>query len=334
MVLKKNLLFLLLFFITSCSIISNDEKINKINTEEKYIKLENKKILIGNIIEKKDKNLIIPSKKIDKKETIDMLKYQLSLEDDFLKNKNYLEIPKLTIKKIKLDLLTDRLNSLPIKLDNNKIENQQKSKNLKLQVKKEKLINRLIFLDYFIDDSITKYTDDKIHYNNLWYVPENLINLKWKYIIDTKKNSKVRKITLKKLKLLSEKYYIKFWVKLRIISAYRSYKYQKGIKDRGCPDLFCAKAWYSEHQSWLAIDFWEATDEKKYINNKKLKKYFDWMKINWPKYGFTNTYQKWKKTDWYAVEPWHWRYVWKDLSIYMYKNNLTFAEFFYSEIKK
>jgi len=30
----------------------------------------------------------------------------------------------------------------------------------------------------------------------------------------------------------------------------------------------------------LAIDFWEATDEKKYINNKKLKKYFDWMKIN------------------------------------------------------
>ena len=262
---------ILLFFITSFSVISNDEKINKINTEEKYIKLENKKILIGNTIEKKD---------------------------------------------------------------NNKIENQQKTEKLKLQVNKEKLIKRLILLDYFTDSSITKYIDDKIAYNNLLYILENLINLKWKYIIDTKKNSKVRKITLEKLKLLSEEYYKKFWIKLKIVSAYRSYKYQKWIKDRGCPDLFCAKAWYSEHQSWLAIDFWETTEEKKYINNKKLKKYFDWMKINWPKYGFTNTYQKWKKIDWYAVEPWHWRYVWKDLSTYLYKNNLTFADFFYFEIKK
>ena len=185
------------------------------------------------------------------------------------------------------------------------------------------------YYDLKTDTSITKFVNNKISFTNLKYVPDNLIKLEWKNILDAKWNSKVRKIVNEKLNLLADDFYEKFNKKLKIVSAYRSYNYQKWIKNRWCPDLFCAKAWYSEHQSWLAIDFWEASTLENYLKNDKLNKKFEWMKKNWIKHGFTNTYQKGFEIDGYVIEPWHWRYVWKELAEYLYENNLTFAEFFY-----
>jgi D-alanyl-D-alanine carboxypeptidase len=187
--------------------------------------------------------------------------------------------------------------------------------------------------DLNTDSSLTKFVNNEVYYNDIKYTPINLVSLKWEFILDSKWNSKVRKITLKKLKLLSEKFHKDFWKKLKVVSAHRDYNYQKRIKDWGCPDLFCAKAWYSEHQSGLAIDFWEATHLTRYKKDKNLKKYFDWMKINWVKFGFINTYIKWKEIDGYAVEPWHWRYVWEGLAEYLYENDLTFAEYYYKRTK-
>ena len=213
-------------------------------------------------------------------------------------------------------------------------ENKQKSeRNNKIEKfllekkKKEELIKNKY--DLVKDSSITKYIDNKIHYNNLEYIPENLVDLKWKYLIDTKNNQKVRKIMLDNLEKLSKDFYHTFNKKLKIVSAYRDYKYQKRIKNWGCPDIFCAKAGYSEHQSGLAVDFWEATEEKRFKKNEELKTYFNWMKNNWAKYGLTNTYQKWIEIDWYSVEPWHWRYVWVELATYLQKEKITFAEFYY-----
>jgi len=194
------------------------------------------------------------------------------------------------------------------------------------------VLEKLLKNDYFLDSSIFKYVDNKVSYNNKEYLPDNLVTLSWSFLYDSKKNSRLRVVALNSLKNLSKEYHNKFWIKLKVVSAYRSYLYQKWIKDRGCSDLFCAKAWFSEHQSGLAVDFWEATTEERYKNNDKLKLYFEWMKVNWPKFWFTNTYQKWRDVDWYSIEPWHWRYVWKDLSIYLYDNNLTFSEFYYSNI--
>jgi LAS superfamily LD-carboxypeptidase LdcB len=188
--------------------------------------------------------------------------------------------------------------------------------------------------DLQTDSSITKYVDDKVHYEKIDYIPKNMVELKWDYLLDFKWNSQVRQITLKNLQLLSIDFYHTFWRKLKIVSAYRNYKYQKRIKDRGCSDLFCAKAWYSEHQSGLAVDFWEASTLTNYQNNRRLKKYFEWIKKYWPKHWFTNTYQKWREIDGYAIEPWHWRYVWKSLAQYLSRNNITFAEYYYYKSKK
>lgn len=201
-------------------------------------------------------------------------------------------------------------------------------------IKKISTLDKLKKLDFQTDNSITKYIDNKISYNNKKYIPKNLVNLKWDFIIDTKWNQKIRKITLKNLDKLSKDFYNTFWKKLRVVSAYRSYIYQKWIKDRGCPDNLCANAGYSEHQSGLAFDLWEASTKERFEKNQKLKIYFDWMKQNAFKYWFENSYQNWKKIDWYAIEPWHWRYVWNNLAKYLHKNKLTFAQFYYNNIKK
>jgi D-alanyl-D-alanine carboxypeptidase len=132
---------------------------------------------------------------------------------------------------------------------------------------------------------------------------------------------------------LGREFYLEFERKLEVVSAYRSYAYQKWIKDRGCPDNLCAKAGYSEHQSGLAVDFFEASTQQAWEENEELQKYFEWLNIHAYKYGFINTYQKWVEIDGYEVEPWHWRYVWVQLAEYIIGNNITFAEFYHGESK-
>jgi len=221
---------------------------------------------------------------------------------------------------------------------NENIKKEEVEKNNKLekflQEKKKKEREFINSLDLVIDSSITKYVDNKISFNKKDYIPNNLVDLKWEFLIDFKGNQKVKKITLENLEKLSSDFYNTFWKKLKIVSAYRSYKYQKRIKDWGCSDIFCAKAGYSEHQSGLAVDFWEASEKNRFEKDLVLKSYFEWMKDNAYKYGFENSYQNWVEIDWYEIEPWHWRYVWKDLAKILHKQKITFAQYYYKNIKK
>jgi len=127
---------------------------------------------------------------------------------------------------------------------------------------------------------------------------------------------------------MAKSYYRDTWKKIVVVSAYRSYLYQKWIKDRWCPDNLCAKAGYSEHQSGLAVDLWAASTKDDWNNSKLFKNRYKWLKANAYKYWFTNTYQKWINIDTYDIEPWHWRYVWIKLAKYLLDNNLTIAQLY------
>lgn len=184
--------------------------------------------------------------------------------------------------------------------------------------------------DFFSDFSITKFVNNKISYKHQKYIPKDLILIKNKYISSTK-NIYLRKILKTDLEKLSYDFYKNFWVKLKIVSSYRSYDYQRNIetKNKKCVlEWFCSKAWYSEHQSWLSIDIFETTSKDEFLKNKNYKKYFDWLNKNACKYWFINTYRKWLKVDWYQIEPWHWRYVWINLAKDIYSSNITFAEYY------
>lgn len=207
----------------------------------------------------------------------------------------------------------------------------EKEKQRKEKIEKEKFLSHIKSLDLETDSSLTKFVSSSVSFDDISYVPNDLVPVEWKYIIDWKWWSiKVSRIAKEKFDQLSKHFYSDTNNNIVVVSWYRSYNYQKGIKDRGCPDNLCAKAWYSEHQSGLAIDIYSASSERNWANDNNLKKYYSWFSENAHKYGFHQTYRKGLEIDWYEVEPWHWRYVWKDLALYLKENDITFSEFYNS----
>ena len=196
-------------------------------------------------------------------------------------------------------------------------------------IEENEIINNDIVKKNYGDDSpITKFVNNKISFYNLSYVPKNLINVSSDYVADIKWYQTLRTEANQALQQMAKDFFDNFWEKMVVVSAYRSYDYQVWIKSRWCSDLLCAKPWFSEHQTGLAIDLWEASTQKEFLNNSKFVSYFEWMKENAYKYGFHNTYQKGVAVDWYVVEPWHWRYLWVSLAKKLFDDNITFAEYY------
>lgn len=235
----------------------------------------------------------------------------------------------LLIKFLFFSDIEENKNYINLILNKQSIYNTNEEKNL-LSIKKIILEKYLIKnIDFLSDSWINKFVNNKVHFNNLSYEPNDLENINWNYLLDSKWDSKIRKEAGIELKNMSKDFYDNFEEKISVVSAYRSYFYQVWIKNWWCPDNFCAKAWYSEHQTWLAIDLFEASNKESWKNSKKLQKYYNWLDENAHKYWFINTYKKWIEIDWYEVEPWHWRYIWIKLATYLKENNMTFAELFH-----
>ena len=91
---------------------------------------------------------------------------------------------------------------------------------------------------------------------------------------------------------MAEAFYKAFEEKIVVVSSYRSYNYQAGIKARGCPDNLCAKAGHSEHQSGLSVDLWSASSNAYWKSSENLQRYYSWLSQNAHLYGFHNSYQK------------------------------------------
>ncbi|NDK08786.1 hypothetical protein EOM39_06120 [Candidatus Gracilibacteria bacterium] len=179
-----------------------------------------------------------------------------------------------------------------------------------------------------VDSSITKYVSNTKGFNNSSYVPKNLEIIAGDYVIDVKGNSKLRTEANRALQLMAADFCKEFGERLTVVSAYRSFEYQSLLKSMGCNDSYCAKPGYSEHQTGLAVDLWEASTEVDFLSKKNYLKYFEWMNENAHNYGFHNTYQKGIEVDGYVVEPWHWRYVGLDLAKTLYENELTLSEYY------
>lgn len=122
-------------------------------------------------------------------------------------------------------------------------------------------------------------------------------------------------------------------VLLLIVSGFRSYDYQMLLYNRYKKedplnvDKYSAKPGHSEHQTGLAIDI--VNTESK--NIKKFKKEFEWLNKNAYKYGFVLRYPENKEIiTGYKYEPWHYRYVGKNLAIILYNKGkwLTLEEYF------
>ena len=118
-------------------------------------------------------------------------------------------------------------------------------------------------------------------------------------------------------------------IDLIVISSYRTNEYQdnlfyNSIKNNGLKHalMYSAKKGHSEHQLGLAIDLNTVEDDFQYTKEYK------WLKENSYKYGFIERYPKNKEyITGYGYEPWHYRYLGKDISTIIHNNNITFEEY-------
>lgn len=125
-------------------------------------------------------------------------------------------------------------------------------------------------------------------------------------------------------------------IKLQVMSAYRSYKrqqqiYNNNVSTRGSAqtDTVSAKPGTSEHQTGLAIDLSSESVGCKLDASFGESPEGKWVKKNCSKFGFILRYPKGKDgITGYTYEPWHIRYVGKNLAKYLKKNALTLEEYY------
>ena len=121
--------------------------------------------------------------------------------------------------------------------------------------------------------------------------------------------------------------------KIIAVSSYRSYFYQEELYNYYVRTLgekkaleASAKPGHSEHQTGLVIDI-EGSIGK--YSDFETTEEFIWMKENAYKYGFILRYPKNKKNiTGFKYEPWHYRYVGKDVAKIIHENNITLEEYY------
>lgn len=162
------------------------------------------------------------------------------------------------------------------------------------------------------------------------YTPKNLVKLNIEFLSDTSNESRC----MEKKAADSLEDLVATAKKENIIligsSAYRSYKSQLRIlkeetdkKGVDYADKYVAKPGQSEHQSGLAID---VTNRVRCFD--KTSKEAQWLANNAYKFGFILRYPDGKEDiTGYNYEPWHIRYVGKDIAKEIYMKNITLEEY-------
>ncbi len=174
---------------------------------------------------------------------------------------------------------------------------------------------------------LQKYS--KIYFLNEHYIPSKLSQIDVQYLYNKKKDQWIyAKVLPNLVDLLSSAR--KNGVDIEILSAYRSFETQTDLKSsynvvygKGTANQFSADQGYSEHQLGTTIDF---TTSKIGSTLRAFDKSdaYKWLTNNAHLFGFVISYPKNNK--YYKYEPWHWRFVGKELAQWLYDNDTSFYE--------
>ena len=175
---------------------------------------------------------------------------------------------------------------------------------------------------------------NKYNYLTKDYVPDNLVTIDEYAKSNVKMNSEAY-TAFKEMASDIEKEDMH----IRIVSAYRSFDYQENLynnylkyESKEKVDTYSARAGYSEHQTGLAVDIDNQIVD---YNRFHITQEFTWMQNNAYKYGFLLRYPLGKEhITGYKYEPWHYRYIGKDIAKYIHDSGITYEEYYYEFIDK
>ena len=184
-------------------------------------------------------------------------------------------------------------------------------------------------MNLYSDTSFQRFLDDN-HPLSVDYSANDIVKINSDFTFNKSSDFSLRKEAAEMFEWMAWAFSnaFGFKAKLSINSARRSPTFQRQLANN-CSIWRCAKPGTSEHEAGLALDLW--------VNGWNIKAwngiYYQWLVDNAHKYWFHNTYQKWMEVDGKIIEPWHWRYVGKELATILHNNNKTFAEYFYENIE-
>ncbi len=173
--------------------------------------------------------------------------------------------------------------------------------------------------------------------NPLSFAPENLVDLNLKLDIQTSSGVMLRDDVADSLADMLESAK-NAGIDLVSVSGYRSFDTQKTVYGNYVStdgtdnaDKYSARPGHSEHQTGLAIDIGADNGtcelEKCFSETPEGK----WLAENSLDYGFLLRYPSDKELiTGYEFEPWHFRFVGKELAAEMKNNNITTLEEFFS----
>ena len=163
---------------------------------------------------------------------------------------------------------------------------------------------------------LEKYS--KVYFLNEHYVPKKLALIDKRYWYDETKPQEFHGEAINFLENLLEAA-AEDGIDLRVASAYRSFGTQAALKTAyrvtygaGTANQFSADQGYSEHQLATAVDFATPDPATALTVSFESTPAFAWLKENAARWGFTLSYPR--GNAYYQYEPWHWRFVGRDLA--------------------
>lgn len=162
---------------------------------------------------------------------------------------------------------------------------------------------------------LQKYS--KVYFLNEHYTPQKLKRIDQDYVYDPVDDEFFLADALPFLNdLLEEAEDDK--INLRVISAFRSFDEQTELKGNytvtygSGANTFSADQGYSEHQLGTTVDFATQEGAGTLTTAFAATDAYNWLEKNAYKYGFVLSYPE--GNTYYQFEPWHWRFVGKDLA--------------------
>lgn len=192
-----------------------------------------------------------------------------------------------------------------------------------LNMDKEAYTDAILVDDFSYDMLVNNYhsLDEK-------FLPDELVEIPKKYTND--EDFQANKTALNALIQMFESAKLD-GLEMFVNSAYRSYDeqvevaefYRKWYGDNYV-EKYVAKPGFSEHQTGLAFDV-GSTSSAVFAKSEEYK----WMQENAYKYGFIKRfYKKVENITGVKEEPWHYRYVGRDIAKYIHENNISFEEYY------
>lgn len=173
---------------------------------------------------------------------------------------------------------------------------------------------------------LQKYS--KVYFLNEHYMPEKLVEIDTDYLYSEDEpdflHAKVMPFFEDMVEAAKDD-----GVNLWVVSAYRSFDEQAALKGQylvtygSGANTFSADQGYSEHQLGTTIDF-TTNDLGGGLAGFGETEAYEWLLDNAYKYGFALSYPE--NNAYYVFEPWHWRFVGRDLARYLDRNDLNFYD--------